>query len=66
MSYDTPLSGQGQQLADLPWRAQVRAALKDTGAKSLRSARNFGLVGAIYTGTECCIEGVRVKGERLD
>ena len=58
MSYDTPLSTQGQQLAHLPLREQVKSALKDTGAKSFRSAKNFGIVGSIFAGTECCIEGV--------
>lgn len=28
------------------------------GTRSFSSAKNFGLVGAIFAGTECCIEGV--------
>lgn len=28
------------------------------GMRSFRSAKNFGIVGAIFAGTECCIEGV--------
>ena len=30
------------------------------GSRSFSSAKNFGLVGAIFAGTECCIEGVSV------
>ena len=58
MSYDTPLSGAGQQLADLPLREQLRRGFKDMGTRSFSSAKNFGLVGALFAGTECCIEGV--------
>ena len=58
MSYDTPMSGAGQQLASLPLKEQLRKGFKDMGIRSFSSAKNFGLVGAIFAGTECCIEGV--------
>lgn len=58
MSYDTPLTPQGQQLANLPIREQLRRGFKDMGARSFSSAKNFGMVGALFAGTECCIEGV--------
>ena len=58
MSYDTPLSASGQQLTDLPFREQLRRGFRDMGSRSFSSAKNFGLVGAIFAGTECCIEGV--------
>ena len=58
MSYDTPLSAQGQQMADLPMREQLRRGFKDMGVRSYSSAKNFALVGTIFAGTECCIEGV--------
>ena len=58
MSYDTPLSGPGQALTDLPLKEQLRRGFKDMGLRSFRSAKNFGMVGAIFAGTECCIEGV--------
>ena len=58
MSYDTPMSGPGQQLATLPLKEQLRSGFRDMGTKSFSSAKNFGLVGAIFAGTECCIEGV--------
>ena len=59
MSYDTPLSGPGQQISDLPLREQLRRGFKDMGMRSFSSAKNFALVGAMFAGTECCIEGVR-------
>ena len=61
MSYDTPLSSSGQQLAELPLREQLRRGFKDMGSRSFSSAKNFGLVGAMFAGTECCIEGVRCE-----
>lgn len=60
MSYDTPLTPQGQQLANLPIRQQLRRGFKDMGTRSFSSAKNFGLVGAMFAGTECCIEGVNL------
>jgi len=39
------------------------------GSRSFSSAKNFALVGAIFSGTECCIEGVcliRVGPSKLD
>ncbi len=58
MSYDTPLTPQGQQLASLPVREQLRRGFKDMGARSFSSAKNFGMIGAMFAGTECLIEGV--------
>ena len=61
MSYDVPMASSPAQqaLQGLGWRQQLRHGLKDMGSRSYSSARNFGMVGAIYAGTECCIEGVR-------
>lgn len=58
MSYDTPLSPSGQELTKLPMTEQLRRGFKDMGIRSFSSAKNFGLVGALFAGTECCIEGV--------
>lgn len=58
MSYDTPLTPQGQQLATLPMREQLRRGFKDMGSRSFSSAKNFGMIGAMFAGTECVIEGV--------
>ena len=59
MAYDTPLSAQGQALTSLPWKQQLRAGLKDMGSRSYSSAKNFAMIGALYSGTECCVEGLR-------
>lgn len=63
MSYDTPLTPQGQALSNLPVREQLRRGFKDMGSRSYSSAKNFALIGAIYSGTECCIEGFRARSD---
>jgi len=63
MSYDTPLTPQGREISSLPVREQLRRGFKDMGSRSLSSARNFALVGALFSGTECCIEGLRAKND---
>lgn len=50
-------------VADLPLRRQLSIGLRDLGRSSLSSARNFGFIGAVYSGTECCIEGLRAKND---
>lgn len=37
---------------------QLKYTLKDMGRKSWGTGKNFGMVGAIFAGTECVIEGV--------
>ncbi|KAK0117916.1 Mitochondrial import inner membrane translocase subunit tim22 [Cadophora gregata] len=66
MQYDTPLhtpGSAGATVASLPLREQLKAGLRDMGARSFSSAKNFGKVGAIFAGTECCIEGFRAKND---
>ncbi|KAF8253020.1 mitochondrial import inner membrane translocase, subunit Tim17/22 [Wilcoxina mikolae CBS 423.85] len=63
MSYDTPMSGPGSTLSSLPLKQQLRQGFKDMGSRSWSSAKNFGMVGAIFSGTECCIEGFRAKND---
>lgn len=68
MRYDTPasLSMPGSAAAavqSLPMREQLRAGLKDMGKASFSSAKNFGTVGAVFSGVECCIEGLRAKND---
>jgi len=63
MQYDTPLSHQSATVTSLPVREQLRAGLKDMGKKSYSSAKNFAMIGALYSGTECCIEGYRAKSD---
>ncbi|KFY10438.1 hypothetical protein V492_05013 [Pseudogymnoascus sp. VKM F-4246] len=61
MSYDTPMTPEGRAMGNLPLKEQLRKGFKDMGQRSLSSAKNFGKVGAIFAGTECCIEGYRAK-----
>lgn len=66
MSYDTPFhtaTAAGTPAPTPPWREQLRNGLKDMGSRSYSSARNFGKVGAMFAGTECCIEGYRAKND---
>lgn len=46
------------EITKLPVREQLRQGFKEMGRASWSSAKNFGMVGAIFAGTECCIEGV--------
>ncbi|KAF2022791.1 mitochondrial import inner membrane translocase, subunit Tim17/22 [Setomelanomma holmii] len=50
-------------LTDLTLRQQLRAGLRDMYRSSLSSGRNFAKVGAIFSGTECAIEGLRAKND---
>ena len=45
-------------MTSLPVRQQLQQGFKEMGKASWSSAKNFGLVGAIFAGTECGIEGV--------
>jgi import inner membrane translocase subunit TIM22 len=73
MRYDSPLALSQQQaalnlpagktLTDLPVREQLRLGLRDMGRTSLSSAKNFGRIGAMYSMTECCIEGLRGRND---
>lgn len=67
MRYDTPmgqnLPGTTTTMTDLPIRQQLKHGLKDMGKQSLSSAKNFGKIGAIFTGVECSIEGLRAKND---
>ncbi|KAJ2725922.1 Mitochondrial import inner membrane translocase subunit tim22 [Coemansia sp. Benny D115] len=44
-------------------KQQVKTVLKDMGNKSLSSARNFAVMAAIYSGTECMIESYRARND---
>ena len=67
MRYDTPLSttlpGTNTVIADLPIRQQLKHGLRDMGKQSFSSAKNFGMIGAIFTASECTIEGLRAKND---
>ncbi|KAI9740506.1 MAG: Mitochondrial import inner membrane translocase subunit tim22 [Cirrosporium novae-zelandiae] len=61
LSYDTPMTPQGQELSKLPVREQLRKGFKEMSSRSYSSAKNFGTIGALFAGSECCIEGYRGK-----
>ncbi|KAF1346007.1 putative mitochondrial import inner membrane translocase subunit [Delphinella strobiligena] len=64
MRYDTPMSSpDSAAITKFPVREQIRQGFKEMGKASWSSAKNFGLVGAIFAGTECCIEGFRGKND---
>ncbi|KAF5874275.1 putative mitochondrial import inner membrane translocase subunit tim22 protein [Botrytis fragariae] len=65
MQYDTPIhtSSTAAEITSLPLREQLKRGLKDMGNRSYSSAKNFGKVGAIFAGTECCVEGFRAKND---
>ncbi|KAI8393650.1 mitochondrial import inner membrane translocase subunit tim22 [Radiomyces spectabilis] len=44
-------------------KQQLKHALKDMGSRSWSMAKNFAVVGAIYSGSECCIESYRAKND---
>lgn len=48
----------GAAETSLPLRMQIRHALTDMVKRSWSSARNFGTIAALYSGSECIIEGV--------
>ncbi|CCC69618.1 hypothetical protein NCAS_0D00370 [Naumovozyma castellii] len=73
MAYDTPLHtpaaglgmqpGNIQQMADLPFKQQVKLQFADMGKRSYSSAKNFGYIGMIYAGVECTVESLRAKND---
>ena len=46
------------QLQELSTRQQMKIMLKDMGSRSYSSAKNFAVVAAIFSSSECFIEGV--------
>lgn len=66
MSYDTPFATPGQPqspIASLPLKQQLKVGFKDMGTRSWSMARNFGKVGALFSGIECGIEGMRASND---
>lgn len=47
-----------QDIVNQSTKQQLRAVAKDMFNRSRSMAKNFAVVGAIYSGTECCIESV--------
>lgn len=48
------------KIYDKSLKEQLKYGFKDMGKRSWSSAKNFGTVGAIYSGSECCIESVKI------
>ncbi|KAG9288211.1 hypothetical protein G9A89_020517 [Geosiphon pyriformis] len=46
-----------------PLRQQLKHTAKDMAQKSFSMAKNFAVVGAIFSGTECMIESYRAKND---
>jgi len=69
MRYDTPLatpSAPGQPsvpITDLPLRQQLRLGFLDMRRTAVSSGKNFGTIGLLFAGTECCVEGLRGKND---
>lgn len=69
MQYDTPIHSPLNNLnpnktfVDLPFKQQMKLQFKDMGKRSLSSAKSFGTMGAIYSGSECLIESLRAKND---
>ncbi|EDO17974.1 hypothetical protein Kpol_1054p21 [Vanderwaltozyma polyspora DSM 70294] len=58
-----PLPPNVQSIADLPFKQQMKLQFADMGKRSYSSAKNFGFMGMIYSGTECVVESVRAKND---
>ncbi|ORY90997.1 mitochondrial import inner membrane translocase subunit Tim17 family protein [Syncephalastrum racemosum] len=52
-----------QDIVNQSTKQQLRAVAKDMFNRSRSMAKNFAVVGAIYSGTECCIESYRAKND---
>ncbi|KAK3378289.1 Tim17/Tim22/Tim23/Pmp24 family-domain-containing protein [Podospora didyma] len=68
MAYDTPYHTAGgaspaTPISSLPWRKQLSVGFKDMGKRSYSTAKNFGAVGAVFSGIECGVEGLRAKND---
>ncbi|KAG0743109.1 hypothetical protein G6F57_003341 [Rhizopus arrhizus] len=44
-------------------KQQIKHVFKDMGTRAWSMAKNFGVVGMIYSGSECCIESYRAKND---
>lgn len=55
-AYEDPLSKASEKLVGT--RAQTAFIFKEMGRNMWTSGKGFAKVGALYSGFECCIEGV--------
>ncbi len=57
-AYEDPLTRASTQMANAGTRAQTVFVFKEMGRNMWSSGKGFAKVGALYSGIECCIEGV--------
>lgn len=64
MSYDTAMgTTEAAKIAHLPFKQQMKIQFSDMGKRSWSTAKNFGFIGGVFTGVECCIESLRAKND---
>lgn len=64
MAYDVPVGTNNvAHISDLPLKQQMKLQFSDMGRRSWSSAKNFGFIGAVFAGVECCIETLRAKND---
>lgn len=51
----------GTDVSSLPLRTQLKLTFKDMGLKSYSTAKNFGMIGMMFSGIECVLETYRAK-----
>ncbi|TPX75120.1 hypothetical protein CcCBS67573_g03610 [Chytriomyces confervae] len=49
-----------EKYQNMSTREQIRHTLRDMGSRSYATAKNFAIVGAVFAGSECVIESVRL------
>ncbi|GAA5824942.1 hypothetical protein JCM5353_002943 [Sporobolomyces roseus] len=54
---------QRQQYTGMNTRQKAKVIFTDMGKGMWRQGKGFGMVGALYAGTECCVEGFRAKND---
>lgn len=57
-AYEDPLSRASRDIVGM--RAQTSYVMKEMGRNMLSTGKGFAKVGALYSGIECCIEGVSI------
>lgn len=62
MAYDVPIGTDSvKHISDLPFKQQMKLQFSDMGRRAYSSAKNFGYIGAVYSGVECSVESLRAK-----
>ncbi|GEM10542.1 mitochondrial import inner membrane translocase subunit TIM22 [Rhodotorula toruloides] len=54
---------QREQYAGMNTRQKAKVIFGDMGKSMWRQGKGFGMVGALYAGTECVVEGFRAKND---